>query len=84
MSAPEFKSCLDCRHYVRIGVTGHLCTLPPECMPPPATDEEAEERAEAAERQDEGASEHVGTICDVMRRMGATCGPRATLWEAKP
>lgn len=79
MSAPEFKSCLDCLHYVRFGVTGHLCTLPPECAPlPPVGSQETDPVDAAAEDR-----HYVGTVCDVMRRMGALCGPRAALWEAK-
>lgn len=82
MSAPEFKSCLDCISHRLIGKTGHLCVLPPECLPPPS-EEEAADLADMEGRISEGGSEYIGAICDRMRSMGAACGPRAALWEAK-
>lgn len=82
MSAPEFKSCVDCISHRLIGKAVHLCALPPECLPP-LNEEEAGELADMDERISEGDSEYVGASCDRMRSMGAACGPRAALWEAK-
>lgn len=85
MTGGEFKSCLECVHYRPLceadgRVVGQLCHLPPECVPP--LPEGAEEDARDDERDAEGR-EYLGTLCDVMRRMGALCGPRAAMWRAK-
>jgi hypothetical protein len=90
----EFKSCLDCTFYralreadpsqpvFQVGrVVGHLCHLPPECAPP--LPEGAEGDPHYDWERDHEDREYLGTLCDVMRRMGATCGPRAAMWTAK-
>lgn len=91
----EFKSCLDCTFYrplreedpgqpvFQVGrVVGHLCHLPPECAPP-RPDNAEDDPHDDWERENEGSFEYLGTSCDVMRRMGAMCGPRAAMWTAK-
>lgn len=87
MSGGEFKSCLECVHYRPLcegdgRVVGHLCHLPPECAPPLPEGAEDDARDVGYERDTEGW-EYLGTSCDVMRRMGALCGPRAAMWGAK-
>lgn len=82
---PEFPSCLDCVFYRPLceedgSVVGHLCHLPPECAPPLPEGDDDDWRDD--DRDIEGR-EYLGTFCDVMRRMGALCGPRAAMWEAR-
>ncbi len=56
----------------------HLCTLPPDCAPAAASDE-----ADDWHDRDVEGRTYLGTSCDVMRRMGAACGPHAAMWLSK-
>ena len=74
-------SCIVCAFHLLYAVAGgalHLCTLPPECAPPsPDRDDDADH----GRAQEDHLSAYLGTACDVMRRMGALCGPHGTLWS---
>lgn len=73
------KTCLDCVFHTYLNELGgrfHLCTLPRDCAPP-ATQEEDD----AGDDRDVDGRTYLGTSCDVMRRMGALCGPHGTMWR---
>lgn len=75
---PRGKTCLDCMFHTspdELGGRFHLCILPPDCAPPPVRDDEDYWH----DREVEGRT-YLGTSCDVMRRMGAACGPQAAMW----
>jgi len=77
----EFKRCIDCVSHRPLEVLDsviHLCALPAYCAPPTEHDD-ADHWRDIEDRQ----SDYQGTSCDVMRRMGAMCGPRATLWSSQ-
>jgi hypothetical protein len=72
-------TCLDCVFHTMpadLGGRIHLCILPPDCAPPVqhAHDDDA------WRDHDVDGRTYLGTSCDVMRRMGAACGPRAAMW----
>ena len=72
------KTCLDCVFHTspdELGGLFHLCILPPDCAPPARRDEDDDWH----DRDVEGRT-YLGTNCDVMRRMGAACGPHAAMW----
>lgn len=74
----DLKHCAVCQFHRLLGGDIHLCTLPPYCAPPmpdDGVDRDAWLHSEAC------LSLYVGTACDVMRRMGALCGPRGRLWS---
>lgn len=74
----DIKHCTACQFHQPFGEHSHLCTLPPECAPPQTDDDDTDHWRDREERK----STYVGTSCDVMRRMGAMCGPRGHLWSA--
>jgi hypothetical protein len=80
-TTPRTKTCLDCVfHTMPAELEGrvHLCILPPDCAPPAASDED-----DGWHDRDVEGRIYLGTSCDVMRRMGAACGPRAAMWLSK-
>lgn len=78
MSA-DLKHCAACQFHRLFNGRLHLCTLPPACVPVTTADSDEQ----WFDREDRMA-EYIGTWCDVMRRMGATCGPTGTLWRPIP
>jgi hypothetical protein len=58
-----------------LGKPFHLCILPPDCGPPVDHDD-----GSLWHDEDRDGRTYLGTSCDVMRRMGAACGPRASMW----
>lgn len=75
---PTERSCLGCLFHSKPILWGepmYLCILPPDCAPPVERDDDFHWHDE--DNQDRT---HLGTSCDVMRRMGAACGPRAAMW----
>jgi hypothetical protein len=70
------RPCIGCVFYSAPfeGVQIHLYILPPDCAPPLARDE----KDYWHEREAEGRT-YLGTSCEVMRRMGAACGPHAAM-----
>jgi len=74
-------SCTTCAFHLLYAVAGgtlHLCTLPSECAPlSPISDDDADHWRD----QEDRLSAYLGTSCDVMRRMGALCGPWGALWR---
>ena len=75
----DLKRCAACQFHLLLGDGIHLCTLPPECAPPVSDDDvDADHWRDREERM----TTYVGTSCDVMRRMGALCGPHGHLWSA--
>ena len=76
---PAERSCLTCVFHTlpaELGGDVHLCRLPPDCAPLADRDEDDQEDGDATDRT------YLGTGCDVMRRMGAACGPHAVFWLA--
>lgn len=74
------KTCLDCVfHTIPDELDGqfHLCILPPDCALSTAQEEE-----DYWHDQDIEGRTYLGTNCDVMRRMGAACGPHAAMWRS--
>lgn len=72
------RTCATCRFHTRLEDSKFLlCTLPPECAPTPT---DAEDDAYHWRDREEMMATYIGTSCDVMRRMGAMCGPRGNLW----
>ena len=74
------RSCIDCVFHTmpaELGGQFHLCTLPPDCAPPAAHDDDED----GFDREAEGRV-YLGTSCDVMRRKGAACGPHAAMWRS--
>ena len=74
----DLKHCATCRSHRLLGGDIHICTLPPNCAPPipnDVFDSEGWRNSEAC------LSLYVGTACEVMRRMGALCGPHGHLWS---
>jgi hypothetical protein len=77
MTSPA-RSCRGCVFHsapVLLGKAFHLCILPPDCAPPFDHDDNAHWNQE-----DHDSRTYLGTSCDVMRRMGAACGPHAAMW----
>jgi hypothetical protein len=75
---PTDRSCLDCVFHsapILLGEPMHLCILPPDCAPLAERDDDFHWHDE-----DNWDRTYLGTSCDVMRRMGAACGPRAAMW----
>lgn len=84
MKEAIFRTCATCAlHTTLEGSRFLLCTLPPECAPPPATQEENDECVDDLRKMADRGGTYLGTDCDRMRRMGATCGPRGKLWTAR-
>jgi hypothetical protein len=76
-----YPTCSTCAFHTRLpGARFLLCTLPPECGPVPATVEEMDVFIDDRRAIDERGGTYLGTDCDRMRRMGATCGPRGAMW----
>ncbi|WP_199098983.1 hypothetical protein [Dyella sp. ASV21] len=76
---PVLLTCSTCRFHTTLGDSSYLlCTLPPECAPAHQTDPDDDWR----DREDRMAS-YLGIDCDVMRRMGAICGPRGHMWTPR-
>lgn len=71
----DLKHCASCRFHALLAGVIHACTLPPDCAPTLR-----EEDADGA-RPEIDLATYAGTSCDVMRRMGALCGPRGNLWS---
>jgi len=72
---PSERSCVGCVFHImpaELGGDVHLCLLPPDCAPAHAHIED--ERGDEVEGRT-----YLGTSCDVMRRMGAACGPHAAM-----
>jgi hypothetical protein len=72
------RSCLGCVFHnapILLDTALHLCILPPDCAPPSEHDHDANWLDE-----DNPGRTYLGTSCDVMRRMGAACGPHAAMW----
>lgn len=78
---PALPACTACEFHTLLEGVIHLCTLPPECAPPPATQHERDEFVEDIRAMEERGGNYIGTDCDRMRRMGATCGPRGRMWS---
>lgn len=76
MSLPEPKACAACASYLRLGKL-HLCTLPIEAFGG-LVDSQPDDDDFHADHDD---VEHIGTSCDLVRRMGEICGPAGKLWE---
>lgn len=76
MTLPEPKACTACASHVRLG-KNHLCTLPIEAFGGLLDSQlhDADFHADDAE--------YIGTVCDLVRRMGEICGPAGKLWEPK-
>lgn len=74
----DLKHCATCQSHRLLGDTFHLCTLPPDCAPP-ASDGDFD--ADSWRDSDVRMAAYVGTACEVMRRMGALCGPHGHLWS---
>gem|GEM_PF-1435168 len=73
------RSCLGCVFHNATAILDgylHLCILPPDCAPP---HEHGNDDDWWCDRETEGRI-YLGTSCDVMRRMGAACGPHAAMW----
>lgn len=79
-----YPHCPTCQFHTTLENSRFLlCTLPPDCAPSPSTREDMDDFIDSLrEMEDRGAS-YIGTDCDRMRRMGATCGPRGNLWTAR-
>lgn len=72
-------TCLDCVFHTMpadLGGRIHLCILPPDCAPAVQHDDGDDGWRD---READGRT-YLGTSCDVMRRMGAACGPHAAMW----
>lgn len=72
------RSCRRCVFHsmpAELGEQIHLCTLPPDCAPPTAHQDDDHWH----DRDVEGCT-YLGTSCDVMRRRDAACGPHASMW----
>jgi hypothetical protein len=78
-TTPTQRSCLGCVFHsapVLLGEPMHLCILPPDCAPPANRDDDLHGHDDNSHRI------YLGTSCDVMRRMGAACGPDAACWRS--
>lgn len=72
-----YPACATCAFHTRLpGSRFLLCTLPSECAPVlPNIDPDDDWR----DREDR-LQAYIGTNCDVMRKMGGSCGPRGAMW----
>lgn len=79
MNMPQYPTCSTCAHHKLLEGTGFLlCDLPPDCAPRQDDDE-----AMSWRYRDDMMVTYFGTDCDVMRHMGALCGPLGKMWRPK-
>lgn len=79
-----YPHCATCGFHTQVdNCKWLLCTLPPECAPPPATTEEMDEFIDDLRSMEDRGATYIGTDCDRMRRLGATCGPHGAMWTGR-